>query len=105
MQPLGRESRAARRYDRTVQRPLLRDGGVIAAENGQTPDVGVGHRKNSILDVMQRAEPAGDKWRTEPPGRKRKRRRVAALQKGSDSQLLHTFYEMISVFQGTARYF
>src|SRR5262245_34671096 len=33
----------------------------------------------------QRAEPAADAWRIETPGRKRKRRRVAALQKDADS--------------------
>src|SRR5262245_16434319 len=33
----------------------------------------------------QRAEPAADAWKIETPGRKRKRRRVAALQKGADS--------------------
>jgi hypothetical protein len=72
-------------YDHTAPRPPLNYDGGIAPEHVQRQGAGVGHRKNSILVVIQRDEPAADAWRTETPDRKRKRRRVVPLQNDADS--------------------
>ena len=62
----------------------------MVAESVQRPIVAVGRWRNSFLAVIQRA--AADAWKTETRGQKRKRRRVAALQKRRRFQLFHTFY-------------
>jgi hypothetical protein len=68
------------------QHTLRDDSGGISAENVRTPVVAIGRWMSPR--VIQGAEPDRQ---IETPGRKRKRRRVAALQKKTPIPIFHTF--------------